>query len=182
MANGKNLIAVELATKLELGLISLSIVVTAICVVLLYEPIDNQTGPVNPEAIGISPAPSESSSELNQLGRQISSLSNLFGVPVQNEESAQEAVFQALPETPLNLKLFGTIAHTEENLSSAWISANNNSPVRYFLNQKVEGQSELVHVAEGYVVLRRNGEDELLKLPMLRDMQFGPELEQRIYQ
>ena len=165
-----------LAKKIEIGLISLSALVAAAFAVHSYQ---------NPEELQY---PSMPDSALNgntaeveraDIDTQLLELSNLFGIPVIEEASED---YQELPETPLNLQLFGTIAHQDPNMSSALISANGDQPIRYFVEQQIAGQSELVHIGMGYVVLRRNGEDEILRLPMIRDIKTGPEVENRIYQ
>ncbi len=74
-----------------------------------------------------------------------------------------------LPETRLQLILKGTFTHNEEGRQSALINANKGLTVRYFLGDDVSPGASIVSIEPGIVTLRRNGQDEILKLPLLSE-------------
>jgi len=96
----------------------------------------------------------------------IEPLKSLFGTAV--VETAVKSI-EKLPETRLNLTLAGTFTHIEASQASALIGESGRQSKRYFVGEEVPGNAELVEVKAGTVVLRRNGQDELLRLPMLKD-------------
>ncbi len=106
-------------------------------------------------------------------------LSALFGV-AQQEKKQQDAP-EKLPETRLNLTLVGTFTHAESARASALIAESGQSSKRYFVGDVVPGDAELVNVNAGNVVLRRNGQDEVLKLPILKEKQPGETTQRTAY-
>ncbi len=93
-------------------------------------------------------------------------ITKLFG---QASNSSQQAPpIKKLPETRLDLTLKGTFTHKDNDKASALISENSKSATRFFLGDKIPGGAELIAVRKGEITLRRNGQDELLKLPYLK--------------
>ena len=94
-----------------------------------------------------------------------SQIARLFG---QVMGKAHSPVQKELPETRLDLILKGTFTHEDSNKASALISEVNKDTNRYFIGDKIPGAAKLVAVNKGEVTLRRNGQDELLKLPFFQ--------------
>ncbi|MBQ0797924.1 MAG: hypothetical protein KBT63_01475 [Porticoccaceae bacterium] len=92
-------------------------------------------------------------------------VSNLFGKEVEIQTQVQENI----PETRLDLVLKGTFTHDSADMASALIAEKNGSSKRYFTGDEIASGVELISVQAGAVVLRRNGRDESLKLPLLSD-------------
>jgi len=89
----------------------------------------------------------------------------LFGTPLPSNSTASQ---QALPRTRLELVLKGTFTHTNELKASALIALPNKSAKSYLIGDTLPGDAELVSINKGEVVLRRNGRDERLTLPILQ--------------
>ena len=95
-------------------------------------------------------------------------LENLYGLFGQaKKQNAQPA--KTLSETRLNLTLKGTFTHRENSQQSALISSESGSTRRYHIGEEVASGVEIISIAPGIVTLRRNGQDEVLKLPLLSD-------------
>ena len=92
-------------------------------------------------------------------------ISNLFG----NAKTQTSPVIAELPETHLNLTLMGTFTHQESSSQSALISTQKGAAVRYYLAEEVAPGTKIITIEPGIVTLRRNGQDEILKLPLLSD-------------
>ncbi|MDX2349626.1 MAG: type II secretion system protein N [Porticoccus sp.] len=90
----------------------------------------------------------------------------LFGRHMAEESAPKQ---KDIPETRLDLVLKGTFTHTENKKASALIAKANQDTERFFIGDLVPGDAELVAVNLGEVILRRNGQDESLKLPMLKE-------------
>lgn len=90
-------------------------------------------------------------------------VTNLFGTL----EPQATPTTSDLPETRLQLTLKGTFTHSEKHLQSALISANKNLTTRYILGDEVIPGAPIISIEPGIVTLRRNGQDEILKLPLL---------------
>lgn len=93
-------------------------------------------------------------------------INTLFGRIIETSEKAEPQ--QVLPETRLNLTLKGTFTHIDSSKASALIAENSNNTERFFVGDEIPGGAELVAVRKGEITLRRNGQDELLKLPYLK--------------
>ena len=92
--------------------------------------------------------------------------SSLFGSIMERPiEIAQEQ----LPETRLNLILKGTFTHEESDKASALIAENNKNTARFFVGDEIAGSAKLIAIRKGEITLRRNGQDELLRLPYLKE-------------
>ena len=89
----------------------------------------------------------------------------LFGH--ETAEILSKAKEQKIPETRLKLILKGTFTHQEEDKASALIAEVNKDASRYYVGDQILENAKLVSVNSGEIVLRRNGQDELLKLPIL---------------
>ena len=107
-----------------------------------------------------SEAPLTSHSNHSQIAR-------LFGQVM--GKAKEVAPSQSLPETRLNLILKGTFTHEDSDKASALISEASKDTSRYFIGDDIPGAAKLVAVNKGEVTLRRNGQDELLKLPYLKE-------------
>lgn len=94
-----------------------------------------------------------------------SQTARLFGSII---ESPQEIVPEQLPETRLNLILKGTFTHEDNDKASALIEENNKNTARFFVGDAITGGAELIAIRKGEITLRRNGQDELLRLPYLK--------------
>jgi len=90
----------------------------------------------------------------------------LFGRHIVEKSAPKQ---KDIPETRLDLVLKGTFTHAENEKASALIAPSNKKTDRYFVGDQVPGGAELVAVHRGEVILRRNGQDESLKLPMLKE-------------
>lgn len=105
--------------------------------------------------------------------KPLSIAAHLFGVPVLKSTTETES----LPETPLRLELRGTFAsHTEGSSASALIAEANSDSLRYFIGDALPGDAELVGVEKELVIVRRNNQDEVLRLPRFGDIKQGPEM------
>ena len=82
-----------------------------------------------------------------------------------------DPVAKALPETRLNLTLKGTFTHSEDSRQSALISTNNGDTARHFLGEDISPGAKIISIEPGIIILRRNGQDEVLKLPLLASQQ-----------
>lgn len=89
----------------------------------------------------------------------------LFGH--ETAEILSNAKEHKIPETRLKLILKGTFTHQEEDKASALIAEVNKDARRYYVGDQILENAKLVSVNSGEIVLRRNGQDELLKLPIL---------------
>ena len=107
----------------------------------------------------------KSPSNLNSPS-SLSQAAKLFG---QVAEKPQEISPEQLPETRLNLLLKGTFTHEDSDKASALIAENNKNTARFFVGDEIPGGAELIAVRKGEITLRRNGQDELLKLPYLKE-------------
>ena len=92
-------------------------------------------------------------------------LLNLFG----SARVQTAPVVAELPETRLNLTLKGTFTHQEDSSQSALISTQNGAAVRYYSGEEIAPGTKIVSIEPGLITLRRNGQDEILKLPLLSD-------------
>jgi len=92
-------------------------------------------------------------------------ISFLFGKDTQIKKGNRAQ--QKIPETRLKLVLKGTFTHELDSNASALISEQNKNTVRYYIGDNIPGNAELISVHAGEIILRRNGQDELLKLPIL---------------
>ena len=99
-------------------------------------------------------------------------VSHLFGIPVFTDESE----IASLPETALSLQLAGTFTSDNSAGASALVAEENGQAQRYFVGDILPGDAELVSVHPDSIVIRRNLQDELLKLPRFGEIQTGPEL------
>ena len=81
----------------------------------------------------------------------------------------QEIAPEQLPETRLNLLLKGTFTHEDSDKASALIAENNKKTTRFFVGDDIPGGAKLIAIRKGEITLRRNGQDELLKLPYLKE-------------
>ena len=89
----------------------------------------------------------------------------LFGrKPLESENTAQKM----LPQTRLELVLKGTFTHVEEDKAIALIALPNKRAEKYHIGNELPGGAELIAVKQGEVILRRNGMDERLTLPILK--------------
>jgi len=96
----------------------------------------------------------------------LSQIAKLFGQVMAKAKEAEPS--HSLPETRMNLILKGTFTHEDSDKASALISEVNKDTSRYFIGDELPGAAKLVAVNKGEVTLRRNGQDELLKLPYLK--------------
>jgi len=121
--------------------------------------------------------------EITNIPEQISSTdsiqvashtAHLFGVPIFTEDNEIET----LPETSLSLKLSGTFTSDQSKGASALVIDDNGgeNAVRYFVGDQLPGNAELISVHADSIVIRRNFQDERLKMPRFGDIQTGPEL------
>lgn len=115
----------------------------------------------NPDQEPSNKKPSSSPSALSSF----SQTAKLFG---QDTVKPQEVAPEQLPETRLNLILKGTFTHENSEKASALIAESNKSTARFFVGNEIPGGAELIAIRKGEVILRRNGQDELLKLPYLK--------------
>lgn len=92
-------------------------------------------------------------------------VANLFGHKI--AVISPQAKERTIPETRLKLILKGTFTHQEEAKASALIAESNKDASRYYVGDQILENAKLVSVNSGAIVLRRNGQDELLKLPIL---------------
>ena len=98
----------------------------------------------------------------------------IFGNPPAAEELETEKVEQ-LPETRLELKLKGTFTNSDPDKSSAVLSAPSGKTKLIFVGQRITADSMLVKVDRELVVLRRNGKDEILRLPIYESPLLQPD-------
>jgi len=89
----------------------------------------------------------------------------LFG---QHLLQTAEPIGKSPPDTRLDLILQGTFTHTEEKKASALIAHNNQSSKNYLMGDEITPGVKLVAIHPGKVILRRNGQDESLKMPILK--------------
>jgi general secretion pathway protein C len=94
-----------------------------------------------------------------------SKVGSLFGRVIEETRTPTQ---KDIPETRLDLVLKGTFTHAEDTKASALIAPSNKKTDRYFVGDQVPGGAELIAVHRGEIILRRNGQDERLKLPMLK--------------
>ena len=94
-------------------------------------------------------------------------LTGLFGQLPINSEQEPESPDKYLPDTRLSLVLQGTFTNAKESKASALITQNNTRPKQYLSGDEIASGVKLVAVYPGYVILRRNGRDESLKMPIL---------------
>ena len=90
----------------------------------------------------------------------------LFGLAM---KKPKEIAPEQLPETRLNLILKGTFTHEESDKASALIAENNKNTARFFVGDEIAGSAKLIAIRKGEITLRRNGQDELLRLPYLKE-------------
>ena len=93
---------------------------------------------------------------------------HLFGKTTTH--SSQTSYQKNLPETRLQLTLLGTFTHEQPEKASALIAKHKGNAKRYYIGDDISG-AELIAISAGEVTLRRNGQDELLKLPILSGQQ-----------
>ena len=106
------------------------------------------------------------SSEAHFSKSNFEQITKLFGQIIVAPKEAQPK--QNLPETRLDLTLKGTFTHKDSDKASALIAENSKSTARFFVGDEIPGGAELIAVRKGEITLRRNGQDELLKLPFLK--------------
>lgn len=96
------------------------------------------------------------------------SIDKLFGEP---KKEGPAPIPSDLPETRLKLTLRGTFTHREDARQSALISSDKGKSIRYYTGDEISPGTKIVAIEAGMVTLRRNGQDEVLKLPLLSDSQ-----------
>ena len=94
---------------------------------------------------------------------QLSEISLLFGSV---ENVPDKPVVESLPDTRLDLILKGTFTHSDTRQQSALIS-NKSSTQRYYIDDEIQPGTKINSIQPGVVTLRRNGQDEALRLPIL---------------
>lgn len=103
--------------------------------------------------------------QVKKTAEQSNQVSLLFGSAKKNPE---KPIQQKIPETRLNLVLKGTFTHEDSTKASALIAVANKTAEHYFVGDEIPGGAELIIVGKGEITLRRNGQDELLKLPFFQ--------------
>jgi len=93
---------------------------------------------------------------------------SLFGESAQAQAQAVEEIVNA-PLTPLKLKLSGTVADAAGREGMAVIIDESGRAARYMIGDALPGGATLKRVLWDRVVIDRLGQQELLKLPRLRD-------------
>lgn len=88
----------------------------------------------------------------------------LFGVVLPPPSNPNEIDIESLPETRLELRLIGTFTHSDARQASALIAEEGSDARQIFVGETIIEDAVLVQVQKGYVTLRRNGQDEILKL------------------
>lgn len=89
---------------------------------------------------------------------------SLFGkVEIVPVAKAQQA--EVVPETRLNLTLLGVLASSSKETAKAIISDPSGNEEYYSVGKPVPGGATVDEIHETYVVLKRNGRQEILRLP-----------------
>lgn len=88
----------------------------------------------------------------------------IFGIPPAPQE-IQKQQTQKLPETRLELQLKGTFTNSNQKNASAIIAAPNGKSRLFFVGDPIVEGTSLARVETGAIVLSRNGEYEILRLP-----------------
>lgn len=114
------------------------------------------------KTIALAPAENSAAPQTSQQSEFASHLP-LFGL-VQPPPAEDEADIESLPETRLELRLIGTFTHIDNRQASALIAEENSSARQIFVGETIVEDAILVAVDKGYVTLRRNGQNEILKL------------------
>lgn len=93
------------------------------------------------------------------------SLLTLFGTA---QIQAVESSISAAPLTPLDITLKGAFTHSDPARAYALIDVNGKTS-QYRVGDEVLAGAELVSVQTGQAVIRRNGQDELLVIDVLKN-------------
>lgn len=75
-----------------------------------------------------------------------------------------------IPDTRLQLQLFGTWTNRDERKAHALIAVQNSPAKSFGIGDTITRGAKLVEVRPGEVVLQRNGRNELLKLPIFKEL------------
>lgn len=142
------------------------LLVTAVVLALVVKSDYDLLIPVNTSGANNEVSPKEHTKPHQSALISDSKVGSLFGHVI---EGAVASTQKDIPETRLDLVLKGTFTHAEDTKASALIAPSNKQTNRYFVGDHVPGGAELVAVHPGEVILRRNGQDERLKLPMLKE-------------
>ncbi len=89
---------------------------------------------------------------------------NLFNLKKQEQAApAQPQEQQPLPISPINYDLLGTAVHSDPQLSMAFFQEKSSRSPKAVGIGRALGDAVVVEIAQNYVVLQRNGQDEILK-------------------
>lgn len=116
------------------------------------KPVVSRTGPANP------PVSTGAIQSLPTL--------HLFG---QTQHTASAPAPKKLPETKLNLTLYGVLAEPDSATAGAIIGPSPGAQKSYHVGDKLPGGAILREVRAHEVVLRKNGRDEVLRFPHAKD-------------
>jgi general secretion pathway protein C len=152
--------ALQLTSKRLATVVSVLLMIA--CVYLLVEITWMFFAPNDQSAASVSPAKSTRMNTQSQQAnfRQLTA-ANIFGV----SDKAVVAQPRKAPVTRLNLTLKGVLAAIPMNLANAIIAQGRSGKEENFgIGDKIPGGVVLKEIYPDYVVLERNGRDEILKL------------------
>lgn len=115
------------------------------------------------QTAGLTPTENPSTNRASQQSSLTKPLP-LFGVVAPPPSNPNEMDIESLPETRLELSLVGTFTHADTGQASALIAEEGGRARQIFIGEAIVEDAILVQVQQGYVTLRRNGQDEILKL------------------
>lgn len=175
MAKATRLLSPQVFFKLFIGVIPLCglILVMAFCYRDYQVLIKMGQANTNGSRISVNNLPSRELSILpNGNVTKREQLALLFG---QQLTQTTKPINKSPPDTRLNLILQGTYTNATKNKSRALIAQSKQSSKNYLIGDEIISGVKLIDIHPGKVILRRNGQDESLKMPILKgESQFRP--------